>query len=78
MLRQQYLPLTHMVRWRNNRMLLHLFHQFGRLVIANAQLALDVAGGTFAVAGDDGDGLVIEAVIEAVGAQAEEAVDFIR
>ena len=78
MLRQQYLLLTHMVRWRNNRMLLHLFHQFGGLVIADAKLALDVAGGAFAITRYDGDGLVIEAVIEAVGAQAEEAVDFIR
>ena len=68
MLRQQYLPLAHMVRRGDHRMLFHLFHQFGGLVVADAEFALDVAGGTFAVARDDGDGLVVEAVIQPVGA----------
>ena len=40
MLRHQNLPLAHLVRRRDHRMFLHLFDQFRRLVIADAQFAL--------------------------------------
>ena len=63
MLRQQNLAFADMVGGGDHRVFFHLFDQFRGLVVADAEFALDVAGGTFAVFGDDGDGLVVEAVV---------------
>ena len=45
----------------------HALHQRGGAVVADLQAALDVAGGGLAVAGDDGDGVVVEVGAAAPG-----------
>ena len=52
-----------MVRCRDDGMFLHLLHQFRGLVVADAEFALDIRGGAFAVFRHDGDGLIIEGAI---------------
>jgi len=63
-----------MVGLRDHPLILHLLHQTRRLVVADAQFALDVRRRAFAVFGHDGHGLIVQAVIVAA-AKAEMQAD---
>ena len=65
-----------MVGRADDALILHLFDQTRGLVIADGQLALDIAGRAFAVLGDDGHGHVVKFGVAALaGGQAQHHVD---
>src|SRR6056297_3890910 len=76
----QDLAFSDMIGSRNHPFFLHLLDQSGGLVVADCQLALDIGGGTFAVAHNDAHGLIVKRVFAIgvpAGIQAKYSVDVV-
>ena len=74
----QHLALADMVRGRDHALILHLLHQPRGLVVADAQLPLDVGGRALAILDHDRHRLIVQRVLAvgiAAGIQPQHRVD---